>query len=130
MTTNINYVSEDFALIMTDRRSSYGLKGEFGYTDEIDKLINLKNLGWATGMGLYNFIEPFLKKLSNSRIDTVDDIVEIYNRILERTYNDFPLFREKLKDSSVCFSFAIPNKDGSPNLVVAVLERKQKLFRC
>lgn len=126
MTTNINFVSEDFALIMTDRRTTYGLKGEGGFTDDIDKLINLENLGWATGLGLYNFIAPFLERLSTSRIDTVDDIVEIYNKVWDRAYRDFPLYRKKLIDSNVSFSFATPNIDGSPNLVIAILREKSE----
>ncbi|GAA0343915.1 hypothetical protein GCM10008931_38990 [Oceanobacillus oncorhynchi subsp. oncorhynchi] len=109
MTININYVVDDFALIMSDRRLSKGLKGDFGYTDDNKKVVNVRHMGWFTGAGLYNFITPFVNTISKSGTLEIDEIVEIYKELNKEVYDLNPEYREKLEDSSVSFSFVTGN---------------------
>lgn len=55
LTVNIGYASKCLSIIVTDRRINYGKNQEFGYSDNNNKLVNLKDMGWATGAGLASF---------------------------------------------------------------------------
>lgn len=126
ITINLAYASKEFSLVMSDRRLSYGLTGEYGYIDSTPKLVNIKNLGWSTGAGLYNFIIPFNKVLSKANIVTTDDIIDLYNRIIKRTYDQYPEYRDKLKETSVTFSFAARQPNSYKyKLAIGVLQSKK-----
>jgi len=105
MTINISYVTQGMSMIISDRRLSRGLKGEYGYTDDNEKLINLKEMGWASGAGLYNFIKPFNQKLSEATIEKIEDIIDIYEEVLQQTITNYPQYQKEIEKSIVSFSF-------------------------
>lgn len=105
MTINISYVTQGMSMIISDKRLSHGLKGEYGYTDGNEKLINLKEMGWASGSGLYNFIEPFNQKLSKTTIEKIEDVMDIYEETVRQTVNQYPQYQEEIEKSIVSFSF-------------------------
>ena len=113
MTINIHYVRSDMSIILSDRRFTYGLKGEGGYSDDNIKLINLKSMGWATGEGLYNFVKPFNEKLSRASITHTDQVIDIFQNVMDQTLIKFPQYKERMLDSRVSFSLLGPNSQGT-----------------
>lgn len=59
MTVVINYVSKYISVIATDTRIVYGRDGgkSGNYSDNNEKLISLKNMGWTSGVGLSEFLD-------------------------------------------------------------------------
>lgn len=99
MTVNIGYVSKYLSIIVTDRRINYGENQEFGYSDNNNKLINLKDMGWATGAGLANFLDDFKEKLSESEVKNSDDVIALFHDVVEKAKQDEPDFAEHIDKS-------------------------------
>ncbi|MGK9183785.1 hypothetical protein KXS12_16170 [Priestia filamentosa] len=113
MTINISYVRDDISIILSDRRLSRGLKGEQGYSDNNTKLINLENMGWVTGAGLYNFIEPFNEAFAKMDIEHTDQIIDLFQDIITQKMEEFPEYKERMLSSSIFFSFIGPKWEGT-----------------
>jgi hypothetical protein len=83
MSVVIGYVSDYFSIIMTDTRITYGKDAEMGWNDNSEKLVSLPNMGWATGVGVFDFIHNFNRKLAKLNITTVRLIEELFEKTLE-----------------------------------------------
>lgn len=106
MTINIYYVTDGMSMMLSDQRYNYGLGDEEKYhTDGNEKLINLKNMGWATGSGLYNFVYPFNEKLSNAEISHTDQIIKLFKETMNKTLKDSPQYSERMETTTVGFSY-------------------------
>jgi hypothetical protein len=105
MTVVINYVSDYLSIILTDRRISYGLNGEFGFSDDAVKLIDLKDMGWASGAGLSFYLDNLKKQLSESEIKSINDVMEVYKSVTELTLEEEPAYKSYIENSVVSFSF-------------------------
>jgi hypothetical protein len=105
MTVVINYVSDYLSIIMADRRVSYGRNAELGYTDDNVKLINLKEMGWAAGAGLSDYLIELKDKLSESHITSINQIMDIYNEVTTANIKKDPYFEQDIQNSAASFSF-------------------------
>lgn len=126
MTINIYYVTEGMSMMLSDQRFTYGLGDEEKhFTDGNEKLINLKNMAWATGSGLYNFVQPFNEKLSNADISHTDQIVKLFKETLNNTLNDYPQYSERLETTTVGFSYLGMNaKKTGPEFQIGLLNKQ------
>jgi hypothetical protein len=93
MSVVIGYVTDQFSIIMTDTRITYGKNAEYGWDDNYEKLVSIPRMGWATGVGVCDFIENFNKILSRVAFGTVGKLEEIYVNTLEKEKqkNECPL---------------------------------------
>ncbi|WP_241475248.1 hypothetical protein [Priestia flexa] len=106
MTINIHYVTEGMSMMLSDQRYNYGIGNEEKYhTDGNVKLINLKNMAWATGSGLYNFVYPFNEKLNNAEISHTDEVVNLFKETMDETLIKYPQYSERMETTHVAFSF-------------------------
>ena len=83
MSVVIGYVSDYFSIVMTDTRITYGKNAEMGWDDHHEKLVSLPNMGWATGVGVFDFILKFNKNLAKTKVATVKIIEELFEKTLE-----------------------------------------------
>lgn len=104
MTVVINYYSDFLSIIMTDRRISYGPNAELGFSDDHQKLINLKEMGWAAGAGLSDYLTRLKDRLSESTITSVSEIMDIYENIKTSSIEDDPDSEFDIHQSIVSFS--------------------------
>jgi hypothetical protein len=84
MSVVIGYVSDQFSILMTDTRITYGKNAEFGWDDNYEKLVSIPRMGWVTGVGVSDFIERFNEKLSKVAFGTVRKLEEMYVNTLEK----------------------------------------------
>lgn len=105
MTVVINYVSDFFSIILTDRRVSYGLNGEFGYSDDAKKLINLSEMGWAAGAGLADYLTKLKTRLSKTEINSIEEIMTIYEETTNGSVVREEEYKEHIHNSVASFSF-------------------------
>ena len=84
MSVVIGYVSDYFSIVMTDTRITYGKNANMGWDDHYEKLVSLPNMGWATGVGVFDFIHKFNKNLAKKKMATVQMIEEIFEKTLEQ----------------------------------------------
>jgi hypothetical protein len=83
MSVVIGYVSDYFSIVMTDTRITYGKDAEMGWNDNVEKLVSIPNMGWATGVGVFDFIHNFNRKLAKLNNTTVRIIEELFEKTLE-----------------------------------------------
>lgn len=89
MSVVIGYVTDQFSILMTDTRITFGKNAEFGWDDENDKLVSIPNMGWVTGVGVSDFISRFHEKLTKTKISTVRNIEDLYMKTLENEKREF-----------------------------------------
>lgn len=115
MSVVISYTSSNVAIIITDTRISFGKNQEYGYSDDNEKLYDLKYMGWSAGTGLAEFLDPFKSRLSMLRITNTDEIVDIYTKTIEEAMIKYPELCEDIKTSNVIFSWiGYPDKNIYP----------------
>lgn len=105
MTTVISYVTELFSIIITDNRINFGPNQEGGYEDGHLKLINLKDMGWASGAGLSDFLDEIKNRLSTKEIRTTDDIKKEFSEALKMQKSKEPYFVGYIEESVVVTSW-------------------------
>lgn len=111
MTAVLSYVNKYFSIILSDNRVSYGLNQEGGYEDGHIKLINLRNMGWASGAGFADYLEKFKKALAINKIRSVGDIETIFKDVLESFKKEKPVWQKEI-DSSVAVASWIGSSNG------------------
>jgi hypothetical protein len=94
MSVVIGYVTDSFSVIITDTRITYGKNAEYGWDDNYEKLVSIPNMGWATGVGVFDVIDKFNKNLAKTKIGTIKNIEELYLKTLEKEKRE----QECLKD--------------------------------
>lgn len=62
----IGYVTDQFTILITNTRITFERNAEFGWDDDNKKLVSIPNLGWATGVGVFDFISRFYDKLTKA----------------------------------------------------------------
>lgn len=105
MSVVVNYASDFLTIIATDTRISYGKNAEFGFHDDQEKLINLKNFGWSAGVGLGKFLDEFKYALGNAEVHSVGEIEEIFSKTVEKASIEQPEFKEYIDNSVASFSW-------------------------
>jgi hypothetical protein len=65
MTIVINYVSNLISVIATDNRVSIGSNAEYGYQNDVTKLVNIPHyaMGWTAGSGYGGLLDRFKNAL-------------------------------------------------------------------
>ncbi|MDM5326071.1 hypothetical protein [Neobacillus sp. CF12] len=84
MSVVIGYVSDYFSIIMTDTRITYGKNAEMGWNDNFEKLVSLPNMGWATGVGVFDFIHHFNRELAKIKSASVRMMEELFEKTFEQ----------------------------------------------
>ncbi len=123
MSVVIGYVSDYFSIVMTDTRITHGIKAEMGWNDHHEKLVSLPNMGWATGVGVYDFIDKFNKYLIDKKVTTVKMIEELFAKTLETE----KLKNEYLKDqfdSTVITCSWVGNEENRNKFCVGLLNKE------
>lgn len=106
MSVVIGYVTDQFSVIMTDTRITYGKNGEYGWDDNYEKLASIPDMGWATGVGVCDFIERFKGGLSKSKNRTVGKIEELYAQTLEKEKQKHESLTEHIDSTVITCSWA------------------------
>lgn len=101
MTAIIGYSTKTLTIMLTDRRINYGAKQELGYEDNRVKLINLPDMGWASGAGLADFLDSFKESLAENKVSSTDDVRKIYDDAVVKAKEINPSSFEEHIDKSV-----------------------------
>nr|WP_263326362.1 hypothetical protein [Neobacillus sp. Marseille-Q6967] len=123
MSVVIGYVNDQFSILMTDTRISYGMYAEFGWEDHYEKLVSIPSMGWATGVGVYEFIERFLEKLEKSGICTNRKIENLYVHTLEKEKHKNECIQNHI-DSTVITCSWISVEENSKKFKVGLLSKE------
>jgi hypothetical protein len=120
MSVVIGYVTDHFSIIITDTRITYGKNAEYGWDDNYEKLVSIPRMGWATGVGVSDFIEGFTQKLSRVTFGTVRKLEEMYVNTLEKEKqkNECPIDHI---DSTVMTCSWLDNVDNRKRCKVGLL---------
>ncbi|WP_316569612.1 hypothetical protein [Neobacillus sp. YIM B06451] len=105
MSVVINYVSEFISIIATDTRISWGKNAEYGYDDDNEKLVDLPQMGWTSGVGLGWFLDTFKENLAAEEISNPAQIEEIYSQAIMETMESRPGFEEEINKSALAASW-------------------------
>ncbi|WML52222.1 hypothetical protein RCG17_22975 [Neobacillus sp. PS3-12] len=99
MTAVLCYTTDYLSLIISNKRVSYGKYAEAGYTDEYEKLVNLPEMGWAAGAGAAGYLDQLKESLANTVISSVQDIMDVYNKV-STSFSLNPFYSEEDLNSS------------------------------
>lgn len=105
MTVIINYSSSYFSIILADRRTNFGEHQEYGYDDNKSKLIDLENMGWASGTGLSVFLEEFKARLSKGNFNQVEEMYEVFSQSVQDCKIKFPEWSHHIEESCATASW-------------------------
>lgn len=107
MSVVIAYVSDFISLIATDTRISYGvLAGDPPeYSDDNEKLFQVKNLGWAAGAGVCELIDNLKTSISATEITEVSQIMSIFQKEYSSLYEIWPFEKTYVKMTGMCVSW-------------------------
>ncbi|WHX98605.1 hypothetical protein [Neobacillus sp. DY30] len=111
MSVVIGYVSDYFSIIMTDTRITYGKDAEMGWDDNYEKLVSLPNMGWATGVGVYDFINKFNRKLGTMKHTTVPIMEELFEETLEQEKQQHEYLKEHFDSTVITCSWVGMQED-------------------
>jgi hypothetical protein len=81
LTAVLCYTTNLFSLILSDNRVSYGKYAQGGYSDDYEKLVNLKDMGWAAGAGAADYLDELKQRLAVTPINNVEEIIKIYQEV-------------------------------------------------
>jgi hypothetical protein len=123
MSVVIGYVSDYFSIVMTDTRITYGKGAEMGYDDNHVKLLSIPNMGWATGVGVFDFIHKFNRKLGKMEHTTVQIIEELFEKTLEQEKHKLEFLRDYI-DSTVITCSWVGTEDNKNKFRVGLLNKE------
>jgi|SRR5699024_8064967 len=111
MTAVLGYVTQAISVILCDRRINFGKYQEFGYSDENKKLVDLTEMGWASGAGLATFLDEFKDNLDKEYIKDTDDIIRAFNVAVGQAKEQTPHLSKEIDKSSAMISwFGVPSE--------------------
>lgn len=123
MSVVIGYVSDYFSIIMTDTRITYGKDAEMGFDDNNEKLVSIPNMGWAAGVGVFDFIHKFNRKLGKMKHTTVQVIEELFEKTLEQEKHKHEFIRDYI-DSTVITCSWVGAQDNKNKFRVGLLNNE------
>lgn len=123
MSVVIGYVSDYFSIVMTDTRITYGKEAEMGWNDNYEKLVSIPNMGWATGVGVFDFIHKFNRKLAKMKNTTVRIMEELFERTLEQEKHKHEYLKEHF-DSTVITCSWVGNEENKSKFRVGLFNKE------
>jgi len=93
------------SVIMSDDRINYGRYQEFGYLDGTTKLIELPNMGWASGAGLSDYLDKLKNSLVNLEPTNSDEIKKVYKKVIEKCKAEDPDSADDIDESVAVVSW-------------------------
>lgn len=125
MTVVLSYVSTQGSIILSDNRINYGRNQEGGFQDGVTKLIDLPQMGWASGAGLSDYLIDVKKKLASANIVEVDDIKSVFKEVTAEHINDNVGFKDDISESVLVTSWFGANEDRTETFFrVGILSEK------
>lgn len=121
ITVVVSYANRDITIVMSDTRLNWYIDGKHFYDDENSKLVNLSEMGWASGAGLADFLDSFKKELSENTVTSVEDISKIYVKVLEDEKIKSPHVASDISKSAVIATW-VAVEDGEVFLRLGLLE--------
>jgi hypothetical protein len=109
----IGYVSDYFSIVMTDTRITYGINAEMGWDDNVEKLVSIPNMGWATGVGVFNFIHNFNRKLAKLKNTTARIIEELFEKKIEYEKNKYKYLKAQFDSTIITCSWIVKEENKS-----------------
>lgn len=123
MSVVIGYVSDYFSIIMTDTRITFGKEAEMGWNDHYEKLVSIPNMGWATGVGVFDFIHNFNHNLGKMNNTTVRIIEELFQKTLEQEKHNNECLKDHF-DSTVITCSWVEKEENKRKFHVGLLNKK------
>lgn len=123
MSVVIGYVSDYFSIVMTDTRITYGKNAEMGWDDNVEKLVSIPNMGWATGVGVFDFINNFNRKLAKLKNTTTIIIEELFEKTLEHEKNNNEYLKAQF-DSTVITCSWVGKEENKSKFRVGFLNKE------
>lgn len=120
MTVVVTYVDTLRSIIMVDDRLNWGRNQEFGYEDGNIKLIDIPNMGWASGAGYSDFIDIFQQKISERNIANTTDIASAYKEAIEDEIRNSPMNKGDI-ESAACVASWFGMTEEGPTMRVGLL---------
>jgi hypothetical protein len=123
MSVVIGYVSDYFSIVMTDTRITYGKNAEMGWNDNFEKLVSLPNMGWATGVGVFDFIHHFNKELGKLKSASVRMMEELFEKTFEQEIDKNDSMK-KYYDSTVITCSWVGSEENKNKFRVGLLNKQ------
>lgn len=123
MTAVLSYVSKEFSIILSDNRINFGRYQEHGFEDGHVKLVNLRDMGWASGAGLSDYLFKLKEALASNEIKDTNNIEILFKSVLEACKSENPIFEEDI-DASVVVASWLGANETSIFLRVGILSNK------
>jgi hypothetical protein len=122
MTIIFGLIRDNYAILGADTRVTYFPRNEPSfYQDDATKLVNF-NGGWIAGAGSGNFINTFNKETSTQPIFTVDQIEQIYLRMLAlNNVSEDGIEKDLFLTTQISYLFAYSNDQGLPEMHIEAL---------
>jgi len=111
ITVVVCYGDKYLTIIMSDDRVNCNIFGRHIYEDGHTKLVELPNMGWASGAGLSDFLETFKKELSKSTVFNIEEMGSIYKKILEKSKKNRPDLSSFISKSAIVVSWVAVLED-------------------
>lgn len=105
MTVVLCYLNNICSIIVADNRISYGKNQEWGYKDNNNKLIDLRNMGWASGTGFADYLDEIQSSLSKLKAKSTDDTKLVYRNVIEKCKKQQPLYSDDIDESVLIASW-------------------------
>ncbi|MFJ5760692.1 hypothetical protein ACIQAA_16505 [Neobacillus sp. NPDC093182] len=113
MSVVIGYVSDYFSIVMTDTRITYGKNAEMGWNDNYEKLVSIPNMGWATGVGVFGFIDKFNRKLGKMEQTTIPIMEKLFKKTLEQEKHNHEFLKDFIDTTVITCSWVGIQEDKS-----------------
>lgn len=113
MSVVIGYVSDYFSIVMTDTRITYGKDAEMGWDDNYEKLVSIPNMGWATGVGVFDFIDKFNRKLGKMEQTTIPIMEKLFEKTLEQEKHNHEFLKDFIDSTVITCSWVGMQEDKS-----------------
>lgn len=104
----IGYVSDYFSIVMTDTRITYGKNEE---------------MGWATGVGVFDFIHHFNKELAKIKSATVRMMEELFEKTFEQEIDKNDSMKDHY-DSTVITCSWVGSEENKNKFRVGLLNKQ------
>lgn len=106
MSVVIGYVSDDksnnISVVITDTRVGFGKDSKHitEYDDNVEKLHNIKAMGWCAGTGANGLINLVVDELNKTQINIIHDITDVYKKCVQNIFNSTSQFSKNEIDST------------------------------
>ncbi|MDQ0209039.1 hypothetical protein [Alkalicoccobacillus murimartini] len=112
ITVILGYATNQFSIILSDRRLNFGENQEYGYDDSKTKLVPYNSGGWTSGAGYADFIDLFQDNLNYTNIRDTDDMINVYQEAYNKSVFSEPNMKKHINRSSLMSSWVGGNENG------------------